>query len=176
MLAFNGISTSLGLFYVQISRHRVHCIFIFTFLCSCFLDLFFVFWGVGGGCTIIWYQVFLSNTDNLNTVVWFPEILSASDNHLVSSNYFYLMIVICLYLVIWFQVIIIILMSGRRNGYIWPSLATSPIRSSPLEGLQGYIPYPHIAAVCMFKLVVLLLPDHMRGSIGVNHLWVPKDS
>ena len=35
-------------------------------------------------------------------------------------------------------------------------------------GLQGYIPYPHIAAVCMFELVVLLLPGHMWGSIGVQ--------
>ena len=38
-------------------------------------------------------------------------------------------------------------------------------------GLQGYIPYPHIAAVCMFELVVMLLLGHMRGSIGVHHLW-----
>ena len=30
------------------------------------------------------------------------------------------------------------------------SLATFPYRSSPLAGLLGYIPYPHIAAVCMF--------------------------
>ena len=37
--------------------------------------------------------------------------------------------------------------------------------------LQGYIPYPHIAAICMFELVVLLLPGHMWGSIGVHHLW-----
>ena len=36
--------------------------------------------------------------------------------------------------------------------------------------LQGYIPYPHIAAVCMFELVVLLLLGHMWGSIGVHHL------
>ena len=43
----------------------------------------------------------------------------------------------------------------------WPSLITSPSRSSPLAGLQGYIPYPHIAAVCMFELVVLLLFGHM---------------
>ena len=48
---------------------------------------------------------------------------------------------------------------------------TSPYRSSLLAGLQGYIPYPHVAAVCMFVLVVLLLPGHMRGSIGVHHLW-----
>ena len=26
-------------------------------------------------------------------------------------------------------------------GYLWPSLATSPYRSSPLAGLQGYIRY-----------------------------------
>ena len=50
----------------------------------------------------------------------------------------------------------------------WPSLATSPYRSSPRANLQGYIPYPHIAAVCMFELVVLLLLGHMWGSIGVK--------
>ena len=58
-------------------------------------------------------------------------------------------------------------MSCRKHGYPWPSLATSPYHSSPLAGLQGYIPYPHIAAECMFELVVLLLPGHMWGSIGV---------
>ena len=41
----------------------------------------------------------------------------------------------------------------------------------PLASLQGYIPYPHIAAECMFELVALLLPGHMRESIGVHHLW-----
>ena len=40
----------------------------------------------------------------------------------------------------------------------------------PLAGLQGYIPYPHIAAVCMFVLVFLLLFGHKWGSIGVHHL------
>ena len=67
--------------------------------------------------------------------------------------------------------IIIIIMSCRLNGYPWPSLATSPYRSSPPADLQGYIPYPHIAAVCMFELVFLLLLGHMWGSIGVHHLW-----
>ena len=38
-----------------------------------------------------------------------------------------------------------------------------PIRSSPPAGLQSYIMYPHIAVVCMFKLVVLLLLSHMWG-------------
>ena len=65
----------------------------------------------------------------------------------------------------------IIIMSCRKHGYPWPSLATSPHRSSPPAGLQGYIPYPHIAAVCMFELVVLLLLGDMWGSIGVHHLW-----
>ena len=69
-------------------------------------------------------------------------------------------------------IIIIIIVSCHRHGYPWPSLATSPYRSSPLAGLQSYIPYPHIAAVCMFELVVLLLSGHMWGSIGVHHLWV----
>ena len=47
----------------------------------------------------------------------------------------------------------------------------SPYRSSPLAGLQGYIPYPHRDAVFMFELVVLLLLGHMCGSTGVHHLW-----
>ena len=67
-------------------------------------------------------------------------------------------------------VIIIIIMSCRQHGYPWPSLATSPYHSSPPAGLQGYILCPHIAAVCKFELVVLLLLGHMWGSIGVHHL------
>ena len=66
---------------------------------------------------------------------------------------------------------IIIIMSCHRHGYPWSSLAISPYSSSPLASLQGYIPYPHIAAVCKFELVVLLSPGHMWGSIGVHHLW-----
>ena len=66
---------------------------------------------------------------------------------------------------------IIVIMSCHKHRYPWPSLATSPYRSSPLADLQGYIPYPHTAAECMFVLVVLLFPGHMWGSIGVHHLW-----
>ena len=62
-------------------------------------------------------------------------------------------------------------MSCRQHGYPWPSLATSPYRSSPPADLQGYITYPHIAAVCVFALVVLLLLGYMWRSIGVHHLW-----
>ena len=68
--------------------------------------------------------------------------------------------------------VIIIIMSCRQHGYSWPSLATSPYHSSLPAGLRGYIPCPHIVAVCKFELVVLLLHDHMWGSIGVHHLWV----
>ena len=77
---------------------------------------------------------------------------------------------------IWFGLVgfhgistVIIIISYRRHGYPWPSLATSPYGSLPLVGLQGYILYPHIAVECMFELVVLLLPGYMRGSIGVHH-------
>ena len=54
-------------------------------------------------------------------------------------------------------------MSCRQHGYPRLSLATSPYYSSPLAGLQGYIPYPHIVVVCLFELVVLLLLGHMQG-------------
>ena len=64
-----------------------------------------------------------------------------------------------------------IIVSCRQHGYPWPSLATSLYPSSPLAGLQSYILCLHIAAVCKFELVVLLLLGHMWGSIGVHHLW-----
>ena len=83
--------------------------------------------------------------------------------HLHTKPYFYIQNLIFTY--------IFIIMSCRLHGYPWPSLATSPYRSSPPAGLLGYILYPHIAAVCMFELVVLLLLGRMWGSIGVNHLW-----
>ena len=72
------------------------------------------------------------------------------------------------------SLIIIIIVSCRWHGYPWPSLATFPYRLSPLAGLQGYIPYPHIAAVCMFELVVLLLLGHMWGSISLINRLLSK--
>ena len=69
------------------------------------------------------------------------------------------------------QLIIIIIVSCPKHGYPWSSLATSIYCASPLAALQVYIQYPHIAAVCIFELVVLLLLSHMWGSIGVHHLW-----
>ena len=59
-----------------------------------------------------------------------------------------------------------IILSCHQHGYPRPSLATPPYRSSLLAGPQGYIPYPHIAAVYSFELVALLLLGHVRGPIG----------
>ena len=59
--------------------------------------------------------------------------------------------------------ILIFSMSCRQHGYLWASLAASPNRSLLLVGPQGYLPFPHIAAVCRFELVVLLLLGHMGG-------------
>ena len=56
-LTFNGLSIRLGLFYTERQGNRVHCPFIFAFLSSCFLKSFF--------SIIIWFQVFLSNTNIL---------------------------------------------------------------------------------------------------------------
>ena len=43
---------------------NVHWMFIFTFFCSYFQH------------TVLWYQVFLSNTNNLYTVIWYQVFLS----------------------------------------------------------------------------------------------------
>ena len=37
-------------------------------------------------------------------------------------------------------------------------------------GIPGYIPYRQRATVCRFKLVVLPLLGHVKGSSGVHHL------
>ena len=54
--------------------------------------------------TVIWYQVLLSNTKKLHIVIWFQAFLSKTNNSMVSSEYFYLIIIIFLHTVIWFQV------------------------------------------------------------------------
>ena len=99
---------------------------------------------------------------------WTASTLSAMNAPAIGVGYSFL------HLPSWSQPMInniIIIMSCHYHGYPWPSLAISPYRSSPPAGLQGYIPYPYIAAVCMFELVVLLLLGHMWRSIGVHHLW-----
>ena len=72
--------------------------------------------------------------------------------------------------------VIIIIMSCHRHGYPWPSLATSPYRSSPLAGLQGCIPYPHIAAGCMFEhLPPITKTIQVRQTRHAGHCWRSRD-
>ena len=43
MIDFNSMATCLGLFYAQRLENHVHCIFIFTFLCSFLRVIFLLF-------------------------------------------------------------------------------------------------------------------------------------
>ena len=52
-----------------------------------------------------------------------------------------------------------------QHGYPWPSLATSPYRSPPGVGLQGLIPYPHIAAYIYFVFC-------LYNKFFVRELWI----
>ena len=60
------------------------------------------------------------------------------------------------------HITIIIILSCRKLGYPWPSHATS--RSTPLAGLQGYIPYPH----CSWMYVRAGHPAFARPYVGVH--------
>ena len=66
---------------------------------------------------------------------------------------------------------LIIIISCYHHRYPWPSLATPPYHPLLPVGLQGYIPYRHWAAVCMFELVVLSLLVHVKRFIEECHLW-----
>ena len=56
-------------------------------------------------------------------------------------------------------------MSHYQHGYSRPSLATPPYRPLLSADHQGYIPYRHGTVVCQFKLDVLTLLVHGKGSI-----------
>ena len=75
-----------------------------------------------------------------------------------------------------FLVIIIVILSCHQHGYPWPSLTIPPYRSSFPAGPQGYIPYLYRATVCRGELVALPLLGHVKGFIGVHHLWARPDS
>ena len=88
------MSTRLGLFYADKLGNCVHCTFIFAF---------FVLFHKGSFA----HSYVISNiinTNNLHRVVWFQLFLCNINNYMSSSNYFYFIIVICLHIVIWFQV------------------------------------------------------------------------
>ena len=67
--------------------------------------------------------------------------------------------------------IITIIMLCYQYGYSWPSLATPPYRPLLPADFQGYILYGHRAAVRRFKLDVLPLLVHVKGSAGVHYSW-----
>ena len=96
--------------------------------------------------------------------VLFLTIQFSISTELKSSKYCHVLLTIQLNISHLFTLLTIQFSKSTQFKYPWPSLATSPYRSSPLAGLQGYISYPHIAAVCMFEQVVLLLPGHMWGT------------
>ena len=86
LIDFNGIST----YYFK--SHSLH---IYMYI-LCIVSKFFA-------------QTYrlssIPNTNNLHTLVWFQAFPSNANNYMVSSNYVYLIIVICFHTVIWFQVI-----------------------------------------------------------------------
>ena len=65
----------------------------------------------------------------------------------------------------------LIILLYHQHGYPWPSLATTPYRSLLPASPQAYTLYPHRAAVYRFEQVTLLVLGHVKGSIGVHHLW-----
>ena len=80
--------------------------------------------------TVVWFQVFLSDTNNLQTVVWFQVFLCNIHNYMVFAGptvLKYLRVIISLYTAIWFQV------TNTKNydnwyiiskiiRYLWPFL------------------------------------------------------
>ena len=97
--------------------------------------------------------------------------------HTHTHIYIYIYIYILLYLYIVFNSI--------DSAYVNSSSSLSSCRAAstnipgPLSPLlpilqrlsKVFMATSHIAAICMFELVVLLLFGHMWGSIGVHHLW-----
>ena len=106
-----------------------------------------------------WKLICFSNWEDWCSIIFQHQSVHSCTLKISSINMLYIYIYI-----------IIIIKTCRQHGYTWPSLATFPYRSSPPAGLLGYIPCPHVAAVCKFGLVVLLLLGHMWGSIEVRHL------
>ena len=78
---------------------------------------------------------------------------------------------VCKHIVVTTIYILIIIILRHQYGYPWHSLAIPSYHPSLPVGLQGYILYQHRAAVRSFKLVILPLLVHVKGSTGVHHLW-----
>ena len=59
--------------------------------------------------------------------------------------------------------------SCRATGTDIPDPLSPLLLSLITSGRSSWL-HPHIAVICMFELVILLLLGHMWGSIGVHHL------
>ena len=86
------MSVHLGLVHHKVLGNRVHCTFILSFLRCCSLRNF-----------AHSYISRVPNTNIICTDIWFQVFQSNTKNQMVSSNYFYLIIVISLYIAILFQ-------------------------------------------------------------------------
>ena len=75
VIRFNGTSSRLGLPYTvrQGITFIVHA--YLHFFVKLLFKRFFFFWH-----TVLWYQVFLSNTNNLPTVIWYQVFLLNTNN------------------------------------------------------------------------------------------------
>ena len=77
LIDFNGMSTRLELFYTERLGNCVHGTFMFSFFVLLFL---------GSVCAVIWYQVFLSNTNNFQShlessiPIWYEQFLTGLFN------------------------------------------------------------------------------------------------
>ena len=117
----------------------------------------------------IYLSVYLSQFISINMSVSVSFFLFISVCSFLSF-FFYLPIYIYIYVRLFLFLclslyIYIYIMSRYQHGYPRPSLTTSPYLPLLPTGVQCYIPYQHIAAVCRFELVV-----HVKWSTGVHHL------
>ena len=115
LINFNDMSTHLGLFYACQFSNCVSYTFIFIFL-QFFLKRFLhtVIWyqvyisNTNDLHSNIWYQVFLSNTNNLHIVIWYQVLRSKTTNlHIVVWFHVFLSNTNNLHTVVWFQVFLI---------------------------------------------------------------------
>ena len=63
----------------------------------------------------MWFQVFLSNTNNLHIAMWFQVFISNAKNYIISRSYLHLIVIICLlsYMVSNIKVTVISIVVGR---------------------------------------------------------------
>ena len=78
------------------------------------------------------------------------------------DNYSYLNHDLFVYFIVYYRLTSCLQLTQRKEDNSLPAGRAGP---------QDYTPYLHRAAVCRFDLVTLLLLGHVKGSIGVHHLW-----